>query len=167
MDCWPARDEWAAIVDGNDWPGEMVGHAAGSDGSCWADYNGFGREMPWDGRWVCWPTLAADRGRGGRPPMETRWRLLDWADDGGRIYCPVARGRADGALVPDERHYWLGRKGWPALEKKGQRSSVVSGSAWRDGSAVRTSCWSSPPAAMAAGLGEGDGAPYGCSGGAP
>ncbi|KAL5980388.1 hypothetical protein ACLOJK_028296, partial [Asimina triloba] len=42
--------------------------------------------------WVCWPTLAADRGRGGRPPMETRWRLLDWADDGGRIYCSVACG---------------------------------------------------------------------------
>ncbi|KAL5976284.1 hypothetical protein ACLOJK_020614 [Asimina triloba] len=35
------------------------------------------------------------------------------------------------------------------------------------GSAVPASRWSSPPAAMAAGLGEGDGAPYGCSGGAP
>ncbi|KAL5984452.1 hypothetical protein ACLOJK_018557 [Asimina triloba] len=144
MDCWPARDEWAAIVGGDDRPGEMVGHAAGSDGSCWADGNGFDREMPWDGR------------RGGRPPMETRWRLLDWADDGGRIYCPMARGRADGALVADGRHCWLGRKGWPALEKKVQRSSWL-------GSAVRTSRWSSP----AAGLGEGDGAPYGCSDGAP
>ncbi|KAL5987588.1 hypothetical protein ACLOJK_035337 [Asimina triloba] len=70
---------------------------------------------------------------------------------------------------------WLGRKGWPTLEKKGQRSSVLEGSdsachplhfGWL-GSTVLASRWSSPPAAMAAGLGEGDGAPYGCSGDAP
>ncbi|KAL5980435.1 hypothetical protein ACLOJK_028343 [Asimina triloba] len=35
------------------------------------------------------------------------------------------------------------------------------------GSTHQMSNWSSPPAAMAAGLDEGDGAPYGCSGGAP
>ncbi|KAL5993051.1 hypothetical protein ACLOJK_013971 [Asimina triloba] len=95
--------------------------------------------------------------------LEDRW--LKEAS-GGRLDC--GRKRADvcgpaadrGALV-------LGLMEWGRMRAMG-----VEDGCWKMGQMVTvgggcTSRRSSPPAAMAAGLGEGDGAPYGCSGGAP
>ncbi|KAL5994042.1 hypothetical protein ACLOJK_034913 [Asimina triloba] len=97
-----------------------------------------------------------------------RWRCGRWVDEGESDGTPTCCDRDDGC--------------WPTLEKKGQRSSVVMVSLARwvlhfyafdavideedtgivlisSSPSFWASSWSSPMAAMAVGLGEGDGAP--------
>ncbi|KAL5986482.1 hypothetical protein ACLOJK_014815 [Asimina triloba] len=87
-------------------------------------------------------------------------------------------GRRSGCSSSDRRMKGASYEGrcWLAVrdrarssmgEIEGSESSCCRRHFGRIGSGICTSRRSSPPAAMAAGLGEGDGAPYGCSSGAP
>ncbi|KAL5983154.1 hypothetical protein ACLOJK_017236 [Asimina triloba] len=110
-----------------------------------------------------------------------RWELLAGGDGFVGVLMGFGKGVGSGSGVEIERDGW----GYTAMGKLSPAIAAVSGGRGdarcrrhgrgrraADGLAgVGEDGWvsrrSSPPAAMAAGLVEGDGAPYGCSGGTP